>query len=322
MVKSLETASAAERPLSAEVVAPAARKEPREGAAALGRVVVDVAQLAKLRVNLLVLLTALTGFLLALPESAPVDLRLLGSLLGATFLLAASSSSLNQLIETSRDALMERTRDRPIPSGRVGNGPVLAGGIAGASAGVAWLALATDLVTASLGAATLVVYLFVYTPLKRRTPYSLLAGAVAGALPPVLGWTAASGGEIGSGALVLFAVLFCWQVPHFHAIAWLHRDDYHRGGYRLLAVVDPSGRRLARETVVYSLLLVVASAAPVVTGLARPAFLAAAMALGGVFVAVALRFARQRSAPPARRLLHFSLVYLPALFAAWLVFLR
>ena len=233
--------------------------------------------------------------------------------------MTAGASALNQVLERDGDARMGRTRNRPLPSGRLPPLEALLFGIGLALAGLAYLALAVRQPLAVLAAAfAFAVYVFLYTPLKRTTSLNTLVGAVAGATPPVIGWTAATN-ALDLPALVLFAILFLWQVPHFLAIAWLYRDDYTRAGLRMLPVQDPGGGRTARRMVGYSLALLAASLAPSALGWAGGVYLLGAVVLGVGFLTCALGFLQTRSAAWARRVLRASLFYLPALFAVLLI---
>ena len=197
------------------------------------------ADLFKARLTSLVLLTTLVGFYLG--SRGPVDFVLMCHALVGTALLASGAAALNQLLEREYDARMRRTQDRPLPSGRLQPQTVLLVGCTAAAIGLAYLVRAVNLTTGLLGALSLLSYLFLYTPLKRRTWVNTLVGAVPGALPPLMGWTAARGAWSSEG-LALFAIQACWQVPHFMAIAWIYRDEYAGAGFQMLPVVDPQGR--------------------------------------------------------------------------------
>lgn len=278
----------------------------------------DYIELTKPRVAVLVLFTVAAGALLAAGGLPDRPLDLVNTLLG-TALVAAGASALNQLLERHSDGLMHRTEHRPLPAGRMLPGAVLAFGAGLSVFGVAYLAVTLRQPTAALVAAfTFVSYVFLYTPLKRRTPLNTLVGAVPGALPPVIGWTAVRG-RIDAEALALFTILFLWQVPHFLAIAWIYRDDYTRAGLRMLPVVDRSGTQTGRQMIRYCLILVPASLAPVAFGTVGPIYLAGATLLGVGFLLATIGFARDHSMTQARRVLRASLIYLPALFALLLI---
>lgn len=270
----------------------------------------DWLELTKPRITGMVVITALVGFVTALP--GPAWGLLLGAALAGTGLVASGASALNQVMERDTDALMLRTRARPLPSGRLGVAEARAFGLLLSAAGLATLLWLCGPLAAAVALATWASYLFVYTPLKRRTPLATLVGAVPGALPPVIGWAAACG-RLEPAAFILFAILFLWQVPHFLAIAWLYRDDYARGGFPMLPVLDREGTFTARQTVVHSLSLLVVSLAPAVAGLAGPAYVAGAFLLGAALTLFALRLARSRDLLSARGLFLASVLYLPAL---------
>jgi protoheme IX farnesyltransferase len=286
-------------------------------AAGLWRFLQDALTLTKARVALLVLLTTAGGFLLGARAAgvAPDGLLLTVTLLG-TGLVAAGASVWNQVLERERDGRMERTRERPLAAGRL---TATAGALIGVALAVAGLLvlLAASGAAALLGAATFTSYVFLYTPLKPRTHLATLVGAVPGALPPLIGWSAALPG-LGPPAWSLFAVLFLWQVPHFLAIAWLYRDDYARGGYPFLAVTDPSGAATARRVIAYSLLLVPASLLPAAAGVSGALYVPAALGLGAVFLGLALWLALARTERAARALLLGSVAYLSFLWLALL----
>jgi protoheme IX farnesyltransferase len=276
----------------------------------------DWIELTKPRITTLVVFTALVGFVAA-AESTPWTLLLVAALAG-TGLVAAGASALNQVMERGTDALMHRTRARPIPAGRIR--PVEAGvfGAALTLAGLGVLASVCGAAATLVALATWASYLFLYTPLKRRTHLATLVGAVPGALPPVIGWAAASG-TVEPGAFILFAILFLWQVPHFLAIAWLYRDDYERGGFPMLPVIDREGRLTGRQAVLHSAALLVVSLSPVVAGLGGMLYLAGALVLGAGLTLAALRLLRERDLVAARGLFLASVVYLPALTSLLLV---
>ena len=276
------------------------------------RVLADLLALAKPRVVLMILVTTAVGYYAGL-TGAPDYARLLHVLVG-TLLAAGGALALNQYWERDVDARMERTRARPLPDGRLApleallfGSTLTVLGLVYTGAFVGELALAITLATAAL-------YLFAYTPLKRRTPLCTLVGAVPGALPPVTGWVAAREG-FGVGAWVLFGILFLWQLPHTLAIARLYRDDYARAGVRLLPVVDADGSSTERQIVTGCLALLVVSLLPTLIGIAGPVYFVGAYLLGAAFVALGARQALVPSTVAARRVLFASLLYLPALLA-------
>lgn len=266
--------------------------------------------LIKARLTFLVLLTTLVGFYAGF--TGTVDwILLLHTMLG-TALVASGAAALNQFLEREHDAKMPRTEDRPLPSGRMQPNTVLLLGGACGAVGLIYLAVAVNLATGVLGAITLGSYLFIYTPLKRVTTLNTIVGAVPGALPPLMGWTAARG-EITLEGWSLFAILFFWQLPHFLAIAWIYREQYARAGYMMLPVVDPSGHRTGRQAVSHTLGLLPVSLSPFLFHLAGPVYLCGALVLGLAYLWFAVRFSRQLTIPRARGLFFASILYLPLL---------
>ncbi len=231
------------------------------------------------------------------------------ALLG-TALVASGASALNQVVERHTDARMRRTAQRPLPAGRLEVDKALYFGLMISIVGVVYLAFMVNRLTAVLGALTLGSYVFIYTPLKRKTSMSTLVGAVPGAAPPVMGCSAATG-ELGTLAGLLFAILFLWQMPHFLAIAWLYRSDYQRGGFPMLTVGRLSGPRTARQMILFAAALIPVSILPNVFGFSGLPYLVGALVLGLVFLGYCIGFSRQHSARAARRLLLASVVYLP-----------
>jgi protoheme IX farnesyltransferase len=222
---------------------------------------------------------------------------------------------LNQLYERDTDALMRRTRQRPLPAGRLTPADARLFGLALSAAGLVLLATRANWLSAALALATLLTYLVIYTPMKRRTPLSTIVGAVPGALPALIGWTASHGSIDRSGA-ALFAIVFCWQLPHFMAIAWLYREDYGLAGFPMLPVIDPDGRRAGKQAVYWGFLLVLASIEPAFSGLAGNAYLAVALVLGVGLFWLAVRFRLSRNETTARALFYGSITYLPLLWIA------
>lgn len=271
---------------------------------------IDFVLLTKPRVIVMVLATTMVGYYLG-STGAPDYLRLLSTLIG-TALAAAGTLALNQFLEREVDARMERTRLRPLPDGRLQPTEALAFGATITVAGLLYLLLAVGVLSAGVTAATVVLYLFAYTPLKVRSSLCMVMGAVPGALPPVTGWVAARG-EFGTGAGVLFAILFLWQLPHTLAIARLYREDYARAGIRVLPVVDPSGTSTERQIVAGCLALGTAALLPTLVGLTGPLYFFGALVLGVGLVVCGMSQALSRSGPAARRLMFASLVYLPLL---------
>ena len=268
------------------------------------------ADLFKARLTFLVLLTTLIGFYMGVRGSVDY-LLMLHTILG-TALLAGGSSSLNQLFEREHDAKMRRTRGRPLPSGCLQPQTVVVIGSACVGLGLMYLAFAVNFMTCLVGAFTFVSYLFVYTPLKRVTWLNTAVGAIPGALPPVMGWTAARG-EMGGAGLALFAIQAFWQLPHFMAIAWIYRDEYAKAGFKMLSVVDLEGARTGRQAFTFSVGLLLVSLCPFVFGLAGRIYLADALVLGLTFIWFAFRFWCRLTERRARQLFYFSLLYLPLL---------
>ena len=272
----------------------------------------DFVELTKPRITFLVTLTTLVGFVMA-SRGGVAMLPLLGTLCG-TALVAAGSMALNMLIERDTDALMRRTRGRPLPSGRLRPGEALWFGLSLTSAGLLALLLLAGVVAALVALLTWASYLFAYTPLKTRTSLSTIVGAFPGALPPVIGWAGARG-SLDAGAFLLFAILFLWQIPHFLAIAWIYRDDYARGGLPMLPVLDPEGRVTGRQAVANSLALLLVSVVPTAAGMTGRLYLYGATVLGVAFTAVAVFAAVKRTSAAARALFLASVSYLALLLA-------
>jgi heme o synthase len=273
-------------------------------------------ELVKFRLIALVLLTTAVGFRTASDNPLRTPL-LLWTLLG-TALCAAGAIASNQRMEITADALMKRTRMRPLPAGTISPGHALRFAAFAVGLGLIVLALAVNLLTASLAAVVVAIYLMVYTPLKRRTPWCTPLGAMCGAIPPMMGWTAALG-RLGSGAWILGGVLFFWQIPHFLALAWLYREDYARGGFYLLPTVDPSGRCTGVFTVTGTLLLLLCSVALGVSVASGAVYGAGSLLLGGGLLFLGLRLWRDRSDQNARRLILGCALYLPLLLGLLLV---
>ena len=274
------------------------------------QVATDLVALTKPRVLAMVLVTTLVGYDVGLTGSA--DYRRMIHLLIGTLLAAGGTLALNQYSERDIDAWMDRTRARPLPAGRLQPLEALLFGVALTLLGTAYLAALVGALVALGTAATAILYLFAYTPLKQRTALCTLVGAVPGALPPVAGWAAARG-DVTLGAWVLFGVLFLWQLPHTLSIARLYRDDYARAGVRVLPVIDPDGASTERQIVLACVGLVTVSLLPTVIGWTGPIYLAGALALGLAFAAVGIVQALSPSARAARRVLLASLLYLPLL---------
>jgi protoheme IX farnesyltransferase len=276
----------------------------------------DFLTLTKPRLNLLVLMTTLGGLYLAAPDGVRVDL-LAHTLIG-TALVAGGAAALNQVWERKTDRLMRRTASRPLPGGRLGVTEGTWFGIALSAIGLAELAFGANITAAWVAGVTLVSYVLMYTPLKTRTSLSTIVGAIPGALPPVIGWAAAHG-SITLPAIVLFGIVFFWQMPHFLAIAWMYRVDYARAGIVMLPGVDPDGRSTSRQALLYAAALWPVSLMPLTVGLAGPTYGAVATVLGLLFIWLCFRFAQERSHQNARRLFLFSITYLPILWAVLVI---
>jgi protoheme IX farnesyltransferase len=268
--------------------------------------------LIKARLTTLVLLTTAVGFYIG--EIGAINWFLFFNTLAATGLVAMGASALNQLLERDYDAKMRRTQDRPLPSGRLQPTTVAIFGGVSSVAGLVYLALAVNLLTSVLGAVTLVSYLFIYTPLKRVTWLNTAIGAIPGALPPLMGWTAARG-ELSGEGWALFAILAFWQLPHFFAIAWMYRDEYAKAGFVMLPNVDADGKRTGQQTVSHTFALLIASLCPFVFKMSGMIYLVGAIILGAGFLFCAIQFSRQLTLARARQLFLASIIYLPLLLA-------
>lgn len=278
--------------------------------------VLDYVELTKPKIAVMALVTVAVGYTLG-SQGMWYSATMFYAMAGIA-LMAAASSVLNQWIERETDARMHRTANRPLPAGRLQPAEVFWFGLGCGVLGTAMLAMFVNATTAWLGLFTFALYTFVYTPLKKRTSLCTAIGAVPGALPPVLGWTAA-GGELDSGAFALFGILFLWQFPHFLAIAWLYREDYSRAGLKMLPAAVQSGgttRITGFLATAYAAALIPVSLLPREAGLAGTRYLLAAIVLGAGYLWMSYRFARQESRQQARRLLYYSLIYLPLLLIA------
>jgi heme o synthase len=273
---------------------------------------VDFVTLTKPRVVLMVLVTTAVGYRLGSVGTSDW-VRLLQTLAG-TALAAAGTLALNQYLERESDGLMRRTQGRALPSGRLTASEALAFGILVTLGGLGYLAVVVGALTAGVTLATSGIYLFLYTPLKRLTPLSTLAGAISGALPPLTGWAAARG-ELRSGGWILVAIVFLWQIPHTLAIGRLYQEDYARAGIRILPVVDPEGRSTERQIVVGSLALWAVALLPSLVGLTGSRYFFGAVAVGGVFLVFGIVHALGPSRASARQVVLASVLHLPLLFA-------
>jgi heme o synthase len=227
--------------------------------------------------------------------------------------VAGGASAFNQLLERDSDGLMRRTRMRPLPDGRLQPSEALIFGSALALVGLAILAAGVNALSAAVALATLASYAVIYTPLKRRTSFNTVIGAIPGALPPVIGW-AAGRGTLSQGAWVLFGILFLWQLPHFLAIAWIYREDYARAGLPMLPVIEPDGRSTGRQAIVYSAALLPLAMAPTLLGMTGTVYFVGAFLLTTALLVLAVGFGVDRSTLAARRLFYGSIIYLPVLW--------
>ncbi len=273
-------------------------------------------ELAKPEITLLVALSSVGGFFLAPAEF--IDLARLALLLIGVTLTSAGASTLNHWIERDYDTAMRRTMNRPLPSGRISPSAALYFGTFLAAAGIGLLCPLVNPLTGVLALATVLLYLFAYTPLKRRSQWNTLVGTLPGALPALGGWTAATG-SIGWGGIAAFSILAAWQMPHFLALAWMYRKDYERGGYAMLPVADPSGRSTTRQALFFTILLFVLSLWPVALSLAGWGYAIGAVVLGAWFLHGAIAFHRSSEIQNARRVLNISIRYIPALILVLLI---
>lgn len=277
----------------------------------------DLYELTKPRMNFLVVVTTMVGFYMAARGMGADRALLLHALLG-TALTAAGASVLNQYVERSHDATMRRTANRPLPGGRISPVEALAFGVLLSVVGVVYLVLFVNILTAALGALTLTSYVFIYTPMKRWTSLCTIVGAVPGAIPPMMGWTAVTD-SLGPQAWALFVILFFWQMPHFLAIAILYRDDYAAGGFKMLPVVDQDLRSTSHQIVLWSSALIPVSLFPTMVGMAGLMYFLLAAVLGLAFFGFSATCAISKSRADARRLFLASIIYLPLLLAAMML---
>jgi heme o synthase len=267
--------------------------------------------LTKPRITWLILMSTGVGYFFG-AKAGWHWLTLLHTIIG-TGLMASGTAALNQWYEREADGKMRRTKARPLPAGRLDESKALLFALLVSAAGFFELQLAVNELAALLGAVTLGSYLFLYTPLKQRSPHSTTIGAIPGAMPPLIGYAAAAG-KLTWEAWVLFAILFLWQFPHFYAIAWMYREDYERAGIRMLPVVEPDGESTARRIVLYSLVLIPISLIPKYLAMAGDVYLFGALALGLLFLYAGVRITFDRTRQEARRVLLASVVYLPVLY--------
>jgi len=273
----------------------------------------DFVTLSKPGITVMVAITAAVGFHVA--SHGSFDWKTFLHLIGGTLLSSAGASALNMLMERRLDAKMDRTKSRPLVTGRMAPVEAAVFGFGLCAAGLVYLALSVNLLTAALSAATMFSYLALYTPLKTKSSVCTLVGAIPGALPPVMGWAAARG-TLETGAWILFLILFFWQLPHFLALAWMYREDYARAGFPMLPVEEPTGASTGRQVVLQTLALLVVSLLPLGFGMAGEGYLVAALVLGAAFLGFGVAFAAQRSRERATRLFLASITYLPLLLGA------
>ncbi len=267
-------------------------------------------ELGKARLSAMVVFTAAAGFIVASPR--PIDAAVFTAMVIGVALAAFSANALNQCLEAERDGRMQRTAGRPLPAGLIGLTHATAYGLVCGAIGVGLLALATGALPALLAAANIVWYVLIYTPMKTRSTLNTIAGAVVGAVPPMIGWSAATG-SLALGAWILAAVLFVWQVPHFLALAWMYRDDYERGGYRMLPAIDPTGRLTARMACLWAVALLPVALGVTLIGDAGWIYAAGSLALGGYMTMLGWGLIRRVDHQRARRLFFASVMYLPLL---------
>jgi protoheme IX farnesyltransferase len=272
--------------------------------------VAEYIELTKPRLTMLSVLTTLAGYYMATQGELEV-MRLVHTLIG-TFMVGGGCGALNMYVEREHDAQMRRTMTRPLPAGRLLPTEALIFGLVMAIGGIVYLSVATTLLAGVLAAATVISYVMFYTPLKRRSTLNTVVGAIPGALPPVIGW-AALRGTLDPEAVVLFCILFFWQMPHFLALAWMYRNDYERAGYKMLTVVDPNGGSTSRQILLYTAALLPVSLIPTTQNLAGKPYFFGALFLGACFLAFGITLAVTRKNKHAKYLFYYSLLYLPIL---------
>jgi len=269
-------------------------------------------ELTKPRIAFMLVLTSAAGFYLGADKG--FDVALFANSMIGILLLAFGVATLNQVWERKSDALMERTANRPLPTQKISFAEALVFGISLCVVAEIYLAVLVNQLTAILGLVVFVGYVLLYTPLKKYTSASTAIGALPGAMPPLMGWTASTN-EITLGAWILFSIIFLWQFPHFLAIAWMYKDQYAKAGIKMLPVLEPDGKITARQIVIFTILLFPVSIAPFFIGLAGPVYLVGASLLGIWFLTASIKTARAKSVEQARKLLLVSVIYLPLLFA-------
>ena len=293
--------------IAAVVEAPAIAAEPQSFT-----LLHDLVMLTKARLTLLVLMTTAIGF--GFGSVRGMDWFLFFRVMFGTAFVAASASVLNQFIERKVDRLMRRTQDRPLPAGRMAPGTALGLGVLLGVAGLIYLLNRVSPLCAGLAGGTLAAYVAVYTPMKRKSSWCVTLGAISGAIPPVIGWAAATG-KLGTGAWILFGILFFWQMPHFLALAWLYRDEYAQAGFFMLRRRDIAGIKAATESLLCAVALTVVTLLPAFLGMAHPIYVVVALACDGWLLTCAALFLAQRTRPSARRLFLASILYLPLVMA-------
>jgi heme o synthase len=276
----------------------------------------DYVELTKPRLTMLSVLTTLAGYWVG--TTGDLDVMHVVHTLAGTFLVGGGCGALNMYVERDHDGRMRRTMTRPLPAGRMRASDVLLFGVLLAVVGIAYLAVAVNLLTAALGLATVISYVLIYTPMKRVSTLNTVVGGIPGALPPVMGWAAVRG-ELGPEAIVLFGILFFWQMPHFLALAWMYRRDYERAGYKMLTVLDPEGESTSRQILLYTAGLLPISLIPTLFGIAGAFYFFGALAIGLGFMAFGVLLATSRKNVHAKWLFYYSLLYLPVLLLAMVI---
>jgi heme o synthase len=274
-------------------------------------VVADYIMMMKPELTLLSVVTAVCSAYIALGSSSHY-IFLLHTFI-ATILIGGSCGVLNHYIERDYDTMMKRTSQRPLPAGRIQPSDALLFGVILAVSGLLYIVLFTNWVSAALSLLTMVIYLTIYTPLKRKTPFATVIGGIPGGLPPLIGWAIVRGG-LSMEAWSLFFILFFWQMPHFLSLSWMYRKDYERANYKMLTVLDPGGIIVSRQVLVYSIALIFASIMPVVVGLKDFVYLVGALVLSFGFLLLSINLFREKSHLAARKLFFASLAFLPLLF--------
>jgi protoheme IX farnesyltransferase len=292
---------------SHEILAPGIETV-RDQSASQG-IVSDLMMLTKARLTMLVVITTFVGFCMA--SGSPIDWLLLFDTLLGTLLVAASAAVFNQFIEIKVDRLMERTKVRPLPAGRMKPKSAFWIGLAMGAAGILYLALTVNLFATGLALATWSIYLFIYTPMKRRTCFCITVGAVAGAIPPVIGWVAVPGVHGSNGAWILFGILFLWQIPHFMAIAWMYHDEYAQAGFVMLRRNDIGGFATAFESLFYTVALTIVTLLPSFFKMTNMVYFGGALLFNAIMLLCAIQFLMHRDRMSARRLFFASILYLP-----------